>query len=154
MLISLRITRLVHGRRYKAIINIGFVGDGQSFEAIINIEEYEGVPFQSTEGGKNKNYVMNEDETTLAHKRNQRKIHTQLTNEIVGKKLKRPISAIRSTELSHEDIQKKDKDEEEHSYVMLTELDKDLRLMEEWLINPKIEEDCIKVVDMNKERCL
>jgi hypothetical protein len=55
---------------------VGFAGDGQSFEVIIKIEEYEGVSFQSIEGEQNKNFVLKEDEETFSHKGNQRKIHT------------------------------------------------------------------------------
>jgi hypothetical protein len=39
-------------------------------------------------------------------------------------------------------------DEEQHSSAMLTNLDGELKLLEEWLINPKIEEYCTKATDI------
>lgn len=55
-----------------------FASDGQSSEAVINIEEYEGVFFQIIEGGHNWKYMVNKDETTLFHTSNQRETHTWL----------------------------------------------------------------------------
>lgn len=49
--------------------------------------------------------------------------------------------------MAHGDIQRKHKEEEKHSKLTLTNFEEGLRMLEEWLINPRINgEYCMKVV--------
>jgi hypothetical protein len=46
----------------------------------------------------------------------------------------------------YEDNHKENEEvEKKHSNTMLTDYDEELRLLEEWLVNPKIEEECIAI---------
>ena len=78
---------------------------------------------------QNHNYVLKEDEVTLAHKDKQ----IELFNEITGGKLQKHVDAESKTRLARGDSQRKDIDEEKHSYVMLMKCDEKMKLLEELL---------------------
>jgi len=53
---------------------------------------------------------------------------------------------------SYEDTQKENEEvEKKHSDTMLMDYDEELILLEEWLVNPRIDEDCIIVADTENQ---
>lgn len=77
----------------------------------------------------------------MSHKDNQSEDHTHLINAITGGQLQEPVSAESRTKLAHQDSQKKDKDEEQHSDKMLMRCDEDIMLLERLLKEPEYEEE-------------
>ena len=83
---------------------------------------------QGIEERHNQNSILKEDETTLSQKENQRRIHTQLANEIVEGQLPKYVVADEE-DLALEDNQEKDRGEEKHSYIMLIKWNEEIRLL-------------------------
>lgn len=83
---------------------------------------------QGIEERHNQNSILKEDETTLSQKENQRRIHTQLTNEIVEGQLPKYV-VVDEEYLAPEDNQEKDRGEEKHSYIMLIKWNEEIRLL-------------------------
>jgi hypothetical protein len=116
-------------------VNVGFVGtedEGQSVEIVMKAKEDEGLSFQSNEERQHQNFELEEDEEKLSHKDNQDENHTSLIKGNDGKELPKHDVAGEE-ELAHEDIQKKDKGEEQHSNAMCMEWDEKINLLEELL---------------------
>jgi hypothetical protein len=115
---------------------------------------------------------MKKDEIMLSHKNSHGEDYTQIVNEIVEEVDADDESLMRrsdqhkemmsnETHKSHgfktnywcvyggyEDNHEKSKEvEKQHSDAMLTDYDEELRLLEEWLISSKIDEDCIVVAN-------
>jgi hypothetical protein len=122
---------------------------------------------------------MKEDEIMLSHKDSQGEGYTQLVSGIVeeadvdDKYLMRcsgqhkemmpdEIQESHGFEINHwcvyagyEDIHKENEEvEKKHSDTMLMDYDEELRLLEEWLVSPRIDEDCITVADTEHPRIL
>jgi hypothetical protein len=144
----------------------------QSSRTVIKIVEGGGMLSKGMEAEHNHNYVVRKDEILSSHENSPDEDYTQLVNEIVEEEDVEDESLMKcsdqhkemmpdETQESHgfktdhwcvyagyEDNHKENKGvEEQHSDIMLTDYDEELRLLEEWLINPKIEGDCIVVAD-------
>jgi ribosomal protein L29 len=118
-------------------------GVGKSFRIVMRIEKDERILLGGRKEEHNPNYVMKKDETRLSHKENQRRIHTQLANEIVEGQFPKSIVAVEE-ELAPESNQVKDI--EKHLDIVLTDFEGEVNMLEDWLIHPKTDEiECIEV---------
>jgi len=78
---------------------------------------------QSIRGRHDQNFIIMEDEATMSHKYNQKRVHTHFSNKIDGTQLGESVVVEIKGELAHEDNQKEV--EEEHSDAMLTKLNEE-----------------------------
>jgi hypothetical protein len=140
---------------------------GKSSDTFIKIVEGRYILSKGIE--HNQNYVMKKDDILLSHKNSHGKYYTQLINEEAddGNLMKcsdqHKEMIPDETQESHgfainhccvyvgyEDNHKENEViEKQHSKIMLRDCDEELRLLEEWLINPRIDEDFIVVAGTN-----
>jgi len=131
----------------------------QSSVTIINIVEGRDMISKGIEN--NHNFFMKKDEILLSHKNSHGEDYTQLVNEEEDDEILMkcsdqhkdimPDEAQKShgLEINHwcvyvdYEVNHKESEgiKEKHSKIMLRDHDKELRLLEEWLINPRIDED-------------
>jgi hypothetical protein len=86
------------------------------------------------------------DETRLSHKDSQSDLHTQLSKAIFEGQLQE-LGVAGEGELDHEYNQVKDI--EKHSDIVLTDFEGELKMLEDRLINPRIDKEySIQLVDL------
>jgi hypothetical protein len=72
--------------------------------------------------------IMMKDEATMSHKDSQKGSHTHFTKEIVEGQLQKLVVTVNKEELAHGNKQKKE--EEEHSYAMLSKWNEETELLD------------------------
>ena len=95
------------------------------------------VGTEESEGIQIHNYVL-EKETTLSHEYDQYLNHFVLSDAWMEEQLQELVFAENNGEV-----------EGKHSYIVLTSFEEQLRMLEDWLVNPRIDKgDCITIASI------